>query len=288
MNRLVALFFASAVFTSCSIHKKIAVSSPSSASTVTSAAKPEVVSAAVVPKKDSAVVRTPDSAEARRNAIAALRPVFNHRTMFNSFSAKAKVVYEDGQDNSHEFTANIRVRKDSAIWVTVSALGGMVQAARILITPDTFRMINYIDREVVVLPAADAVKILPAKLDYSTLQNLIIGDPLRNSEITLAATTDSSWWFETRDNDYIQHVAFARPDSLMAVGTLDAVREGGANALVEYGDYEPVSEKKVATHRTVTITNAGKKFIFDLKFQSPLFDLQVDFPFNIPKNYGTK
>jgi hypothetical protein len=86
----------------------------------------------------------------------------------------------------------------------------------------------------------------------------------------------------------VQHVAFSKPDSLLQIGTLDPLKSGGATALVEYSEYAPVNERKMAMHRMVTINNGGRKYVFDMELVLPMVDVPVDFPFNIPKNYGTK
>jgi Domain of unknown function (DUF4292) len=111
-----------------------------------------------------------------------VQPIWKNSLVFNTFGAKAKVHYESG-DNSQDFTASFRVRKDSCIWVTITALGGMVQAARVLITPDSVFMINYLDKEISALPLSDVAKVLPVQVDFTSLQNLILGQPPRNGRI---------------------------------------------------------------------------------------------------------
>lgn len=61
---------------------------------------------------------------------------------YEYFSSKAKVKYNDG-NTSLGFTVQLRMKKDSVIWLSASpALG--IEAIRALITPDSVRIINRI------------------------------------------------------------------------------------------------------------------------------------------------
>src|SRR5215213_958551 len=64
---------------------------------------------------------------------------------FNTFSAKVKVDYRGGDGKNYDFNAFLRVRKDSVIWVSINAALG-IEAFRILITPDSVKVLNKLDR----------------------------------------------------------------------------------------------------------------------------------------------
>ena len=58
-----------------------------------------------------------------------LLPLLQNEINFSTFSGKAKMHYASN-DQKQEFVANIRISKDKIIWVNITALGGMVNAAR--------------------------------------------------------------------------------------------------------------------------------------------------------------
>src|SRR4051812_39446187 len=62
--------------------------------------------------------------------IAGVKPYFAKRLNYKTFKGKAKMHY-DGPDQKQEFTAHFRVKKDSLIWINITALSGVVQVARI-------------------------------------------------------------------------------------------------------------------------------------------------------------
>ena len=56
----------------------------------------------------------------------------------------------------------------------------MVPVARIYITPDSFIMVNQLQKEVDEITLSRAAKVLPAKVDFDALQRLVVGEPLRD------------------------------------------------------------------------------------------------------------
>ncbi len=218
---------------------------------------------------------------------AVLGPVWQQRLAFRTFSGKAKIHYEAGE-NSQDFTANFRVRKDSLIWVTITAMGGMVQAARLQITPDSLQMINYLDKETTVMPITDVARLLPAAVDFQALQNLILGQPPRDGKIARAGRDGEYWTLDVADTGYMQHISYRTNDSAMVQGQIRTVKENGPMASIDYAEYEVADRKKVSTRRVINIQNGSEVYLVDIKFTSQSFDQDLDYPFVLPKNYTRK
>jgi len=212
---------------------------------------------------------------------------WNNRLAYNTFSGKAKVHYTS-TDQDQEFTINFRIRKDSLIWMAITAMGGMVQAARVAITPDSICMINYLQSEYTSLPLSQVAKILPTKVDFSVMQNLIVGYPAYGGPITKSDTTNDGWYLETEDSFYQQHISYNRLDTLMAESQIRTVNTGGPRAKVTYKDYDALESRKIATRRTVYVENGNETYLMELKFVNFNFDQPLEFPFSVPKNYARK
>lgn len=93
---------------------------------------------------------------------------------FSWFSAKADVtVIVDGQ--SQNFNAVVRIRKDSAIWISINpALG--IEVARALITKDSIKVMNRLNNTYLADDIRNIASFIKADLDYETLQNLLLGN----------------------------------------------------------------------------------------------------------------
>src|SRR5688572_21653804 len=114
MNRIVAAIIGAGLMSftlsSCKIFKR----KPGKKQKAQTEAQAKLLdSAGKVLKNDIALA---DTNELMKNRLAALSPVWMRTPALNTFSAKAKMHYEGG-DKSYDFIANIRMKKDSVVWV---------------------------------------------------------------------------------------------------------------------------------------------------------------------------
>jgi len=290
MNKLAyctLLFVALCLFSSCTSKilggKKSKKKNEAQTTVVTEPLKP------ATPQQPAAIntgipVATPGKASV---LIAELTPLWNKRIAYKTFSGKAKVSFE-GPDGSADFSANFRIAKDSIVWVHITALGGLYPVARMLVTRDSFFMVNYKDKEKTLISMSDVAKILPVAVQFSQLQNLFTGDPLANGVITAADAKDSSWSVHTEDGTYLQQITYQKADSTMSLGHLETRAPNGPVALINYNSYETTNNRKVSTNRIVHIQNGLKNYTINMDLLNIEFDKELEFPFTIPGNYALK
>ena len=286
MNKIIAtgiLFMLSIGFSSCSFHWRAAgkkAKSYDAASADTSHMH------SILPQPDTiAAVRAPDTSAIAKQLIELLTPIWNARIDYKTFSGKAKVHFT-GPDNDKEFTAHFRIRKDSVIWVNVTF--DAIPVARLLITQDSFFLLNTIDKEVTRIPLSQAAKVLPTKVDFTSLQNLVTGEPLRKGTITDATSFGDSWSIQVEDSSYVQRITYNKADSTIRTGQLRTRDPRGPQAMTAYGNYEIIDSRKVSTSRTLNIQNGNEIYLLDMNFTKADFDQPLDFPFSIPKSYTEK
>ena len=220
--------------------------------------------------------------------INSVMPLYFRSLEFKTFSGKSKCHYE-GRGAKQDFTAHIRVKRDSVIWASITALGGMVQVARILVTPDSFKMINYMDKEYTFMSVEQAKAILPAPVDFKTLQNLVMGNVLRQLGIPMnAVDAGQTIMLEMAEDQVIHQATYNKADSTLKTLQMKAVAANGANGILQYSSYQKVSGKNFSMNRTIQVTNAGEQFYMDLNFANVSLDQPVDIPFSVPKGYKKK
>ena len=93
------------------------------------------------------------------------------------FNGRGKVKYDDG-DTRVSFNVNIRMRKDSFIWLNASLLG--FEVARILVTPDSVFAINRYEKTYVTESYSKFDSIYNIPLTFAQLQEIILGNNLIN------------------------------------------------------------------------------------------------------------
>jgi len=241
-------------------------------------------STAVIPT-DTTRVDTVVVSDVKQQLIEALAPVWKQEIAFNTFSGKAKMHYE-GKDQKPEVTTLFRIKKNEVIWASVTALGGIVQVARVYITPDSLKLINYLNKEVTIMPLAEASKIIPVPADFSTLQNLIIGGPLRTTgNTTDAADLGAIFSLQVEGDNLIQQIDYSKADTTINTLRMRSDNTGGPSGVVSFSDYQLVNGRKFSMNRNINAVNAGEQYHLEINFNKAEFDEPIDFPFSVPKNY---
>ncbi len=127
---------------------------------------------------DSATVTRPADSTATRPS--RLRPGIDEaRTNvaeidFRYLTAKSKISFKSPEQDIDNANINIRVRKDSLIWLSVNKLG--IEAVRGLITRDSITVIDKIHREYTVYDFPTLSRQFNFEMNFALLQALIVGN----------------------------------------------------------------------------------------------------------------
>lgn len=203
------------------------------------------------------------------------------RLAYETFAGKAHVNY-DGVGNSQSFDVNIRLEKDRRIWVSVTALLGL-EAARILITPDSLQAIDRLHRDVYSMRLSDAGQLLPFPADFQLLQSLILGE-------ALPAGTSYAGMRASRDTAVLlgiglfgkQELHFSQRDSILFRQRLSQE----PNFMEVRNDrFDVIDGRKFPMIREIQASNAGMDHHVLMEFADVQFNLDLDMNFSIPSKY---
>src|ERR1017187_7742142 len=111
-------------------------------------------------------IKPVDDKKIKLNAIQA------GQTIFNSFSGKARTML-DINGNINDVTLNIRVKRDQKIWISITAIAG-IEAARVLITPDSILIINRLQSVYVKQPFSYINTVAGNQVNYKTIESLLV------------------------------------------------------------------------------------------------------------------
>lgn len=240
----------------------------------------------VIAKKDSAVVVVnPAESDSARSVRATFDSIQKKRINFTSFSSKVKVEYRDDKNRSLDFNAFLRMKKDSAIWVSIIAALN-IEAYRVIITPDSITIMDKINRTIQHKPLSYLQSITQVPFDYSTLEDLIIGNPVYLDR-TVVAYTDQGEKISlsTIGASFKHYLTVGRNDLHLLFSKLDDVdMSRSRTANLAYAGYLPVGNWMFASSRNISLSEKNKLDIL-LDFKQVDFDKQLSFPFSIPKNY---
>ena len=94
---------------------------------------------------------------------------------FSYLAAKAEVSYTDKTGETNSFDINMRIRKDSAIWISITPLLG-IEMARVLITHDSVFLIDRLHKTVHKRDYHFLEDWLKTNMSYDMLQSVIVGN----------------------------------------------------------------------------------------------------------------
>lgn len=211
--------------------------------------------------------------------------VLRNHIGFNTFSAKIKVDYRGGDGKNYDFNAFLRMRKDSAIWVSINAALG-IEAFRILITPDSVKVLNKLDK-VAQLRSMDYLQeVTQLPFDYQALQDLIIGNPIYlDSNIVSFRKDDVYVSLMSMGQLFKHYITVGAEDYLVNSSKLDDAETGRSRtAVLTYGEYQSKDNIRFATKRKISVAEKSKLDI-TLEYKQFNFNENLNYPFSIPKNY---
>lgn len=199
---------------------------------------------------------------------------------FDDFSSKVRVIY-----NKQNFTAHLRMKKDSIIWISLTGPFG-IEGARIKITPSRFEMIDRLNREYHNKALSYIRNYFPVELDYSMIESLITGNFLEKSIKKQKIETKGGEYFVEGDIDNL-----TTNYSLSAYGRLINIDIKDKNSIfglnIDFTNYEIVDNQTFSLRRLFSIKKLEDENVLDLKF----YKIQIEknkYPFKVPKEYAIK
>jgi hypothetical protein len=240
----------------------------------------------VIAKKDSAVVViNPAESDSAKSVRATFDSIQKKRIKFTSFSSKVKVEYRDDKNRSLDFNAFLRMKKDSAIWVSIIAALN-IEAYRVIITPDSITIMDKINRTIQHKPLSYLQSIIQVPFDYSTLEDLIIGNPVYLDRTVVAyADQGEKISLSTIGSSFKHYLTVGKNDLHLLFSKLDDVDQTRSRtANLSYTAYLLTGNWMFASNRSISLSEKNKLDIM-LDFKQVDFDKQLAFPFSIPKNY---
>ncbi|WP_247232369.1 DUF4292 domain-containing protein [Telluribacter sp. SYSU D00476] len=256
-------------------------------------------SSEVLSKKDSAKVVTADTI--RADTVAARQPeeegskinINVEEINFSYLLARSKFSFKSRTQNIDNANVNLRVKKDSLIWLSVTGAG--FEVARGIITPDSIVFIDKFHKEYFVFTYPQISRQFNFELSFPLIQSLIVGN------LPLPREPDQK---VRREKDYLllrQKEGRIMIDNYIGENTrklkrLQAVEQPSRNSLtLDYEDFQQLSNYLFPYTSLITLDVKSPQdqqyyqTVIRIKHNKvELTDSSPGFPFNIPSSYKRK
>lgn len=237
------------------------------------------------PKKEI-IVAPPTKTETKTdNSKAETLTLLNSKQLkFNTLSLKAKATLDIGGD-ANDVTMNFKMKDKETIWVSITALGGMAEVARALITPDSIKIMNRMKSEYLKKPFSYVYNFTNKQVNFNTLQAILTGNAMgefltQQSDLK----QESGVWVVSGSKAELDYKLLFNTLFKVAETNLNDAKNGQA-LKVTYADYQKLNESLFPSSLQIKTLSKAKKINIDLQFVKIDGNVPVDFPFNVPKRF---
>lgn len=214
---------------------------------------------------------------------------------FEYFSTKTKINYTDGTSKINA-TANIRVRKDSLIWFSLTpALG--IEAARGVITKDSLVIVDRINKTYFSYTYAALSEKYNFNITYKLLESIFLGNPpkdIKNNE-RVVRETDYALVEQKEGEAIFSNYISTQTSKLEKLKIVDAPTSNALN--IAYSNFQLVDDFHIfpfqsAISLTYNKPGEAEAFMTQIEIEHNKADVEdgkkLKFPFNIPQKYDRK
>jgi len=205
------------------------------------------------------------------------------QTIFNAFSGKARAML-DINGNANDVTLNIRIKRDQKIWISITAIAG-IEAARVLITPDSIMIINRLQSVYIKQPFSYINTFSGNQVNYKTIESLLIGNAipeLLNENADLQTTPDSI--VLTGNLQDLVYKLIIGP-GMRVKQTNISDQNAGQSLQVINNTFIQAGARVLPSQIEITSIAKDKKIQVNLHYIKSEFEQQLEYPFNIPARY---
>lgn len=209
---------------------------------------------------------------------------------FEYLHGKARMHIRDS-NKEREVKANIRIRKDSVIWMNFTVVG--VQGGKALINKDSITILSTVDKEYYVFDYKELSKRYNFNIDYFVIQSAVLGNLIqdRNPENQIKQHEGYNLLEQVQGTVTIRN--FINVGSTK-IEKIELRESNTANSLIiNYRNFQPLGEKVFPYFEEINLnykTATGLlNNIITIEFsKAEVGDKELKFPFNIPRKYDRR
>ena len=217
---------------------------------------------------------------------------------FEWFSARFSADYKNaGLESS--FSGQIRIRKDSLIWLSLSVMG--IEGIRLIISQDSFKFINRLNNTFMVGDYDNLNRFLNTNIDYDILQSFLIGNDISyyeegkfkasidRNEYKLSAAGRSKMKKYLRRHDdalkvFVQNIWLDPATFKITRADVKEIRKDNIKLDATYSSFEAIGAQLFPRDMTYQISADNRIFV-SVSFSRIDINEPLQFPFKIPISY---
>ena len=222
-----------------------------------------------------------------------------HELKFDWLSLKFDASYKEKR-NTTDFKGQIRIRKDSLIWLTITPAMG-IEMIRMVITTDSVKYVNRFKKEYFTGDYKLVSSFLQINVDFDMLQSILLGNDFQFYENnSFRASIDNlEYKLSTTDRRKIRKVAEASSDdAVVLLQNIWLDSDSFKIKKIDLKEYEKDNRKLEAMYGGFTAFDnqiypatvnyniiADNTLKVHISYNKVIMNEPMAFPFSIPDNY---
>lgn len=229
-----------------------------------------------------------------------LTEVHAHDFKYEHLKIKANANYKDAEGNKTQFRIILRAQKDSIIHIGISKAG--IQAVKAVITVDSLKMVNMIDKNYMLGSFQEVQKMLPLNIALADVEHLIMGNllPSLDSNELQAGVIEGDYFLSNVNlkkwkriyekgkatDDWI-FMYKIDPENFKIKELVVYLPNKGIHISAQYADFQKDEDsgQMYAQQVSLSIDEGVKNTSLSLKISKLESGKQQRFPFDIPEKY---
>ena len=206
---------------------------------------------------------------------------------FDYLQAKSKVKFDDGLQNFNA-NANIRIRQDSIIWISVSSTG--IEALRALIQKDSIFVIDRINKRYREFTFDSLQNAYNLDFNYDMIQALLVGNLINTRKNNDKIIKEDEFFVLKQNNDNLEINNYVNSKT-MKIEKVDITERPSSSSMeIRYEDFQISNDMLFPFKNSVFLTyskdNSEITSQLNIKFSRVAIDeKKMKFPFNVPNRY---
>ena len=199
-----------------------------------------------------------------------------------TLSMRNKMVWTDDK-TSQEFQGTIRMQKDSIIWASLGAFG--IEAARLLLTPDSFRIKYPMQSEYSEKDVSYLRNWLSLPLTFTMLEQLLRGEPIDIKPNAGFTRPEDSVLVVYLESNTLAETIKVNPINYTITQILLKDKMLQQDMAITFDGYNLLKGKPFSFKRMVEINRAGKKVVLQMDITKAQANEYLTFPFELNERY---
>jgi hypothetical protein len=216
------------------------------------------------------------------------------KTLSGKFSAEADI-----NNDNNSFSGNIFLIKDSIIWVSIQKLG--LEVARLLLTPDTAKFMNRINKTYFISDFNFVNQLFKTDFDFDIVQSILIGNDLSyyDNNKFRASIENMQYKISTfnraklkkslkKENDntrlLVQDIWLDPYTFKIKKIMIREVKNENRKFIANYSDFKEIDQQLFPESMSFQVVEE-KKIKVEIEFSKISLNSTESMPFKIPTNY---